>query len=154
MGAVVGSLRWDGKRIHAAERSHTAEGSTSGSQLPGKGYFGGPRALVFALLFCIIDTREEEEGSGGHPVSWGSRHGWRCPPCLYLPGGPQWGGWPAVPFTEILQLIRCGQGLHPRPPGVGSREYSGIDAPFSEIWLSWASGQIARSFSKVKGMAA
>lgn len=94
--------------------------------------------------------RGGEEGSGGHTVSWGSRHGWCCPVCLYLHDGLQLGGWQAVQFTEILDLIWCVQEVHPRIPDVGSREYSGTDAHFCEIWLSWGSGQVSCSLSKVK----
>lgn len=83
-------------------------------------------------------------------VSWESRQGWCCPVCLYLPDGLQLSGWQAVQFTEILELICCVQDVHPRTPGVGSREYSGTDVHFYEIWLSWGSGRISCSLSKVK----
>lgn len=47
--------------------------------------------------------------------------------------------------SEVLELVWCVQGVHPRAPGVGSREYGGTDAHFYEIWLS---------LSKVKQMVA
>lgn len=107
------------------------------------------------LPYCsVVLTQEQrrrggEDGGGGRMVSWGSRHGWCCAVCLYLHDGLQLGGWQAVQFTEILELIWCVQDVHPRTPGV---VYSGIDAHLSEIWLSWGSGQISCSLSKVKGM--
>lgn len=57
---------------------------------------------MFALLFCVIDTSEEEEGWGGgerrtHGVL--GKQAWLVLPCVSVPhDGLQRGGWQAVPF--------------------------------------------------------
>jgi len=71
-----------------------------------------------------------------------------------LHDGLQMGGWQMAQLTESLELIWCVQDVHCRTLGVGSREYSGTDAHFYEIGLSWGSGQISCSLSEAKRMAA
>lgn len=119
-----------------------------------RGFLDAPEPSCLPDCSVVLTQEERRRGregeSDGHMVSWGGRHGWCCLVCLCLNDGRQLGGWQAVQFTEILELLRSVQDVHASTPGVGSREGSGRDAHFYGTWLSRVSGQIFCGLSKVK----